>query len=286
MNTDDVLAILFALGSALTIAWGTVVRHRIAEQNGDSNPETSNVPILAAIRKPWWWAGLFSALFGYFLQIVALRFGSLLIVQPILVLKLMFTLPLASKFDHRPISKSETLWATILSIAVGVLVIFGKPTPGLSAPPAEKWAIAVAIGAVVLYGMYRFARIQYRREKALVFGLITGGIMGYLAVLSKAVVDVWVHSGFTGLIASWELYGLLFCAGLGTAVQQTSFNAGALKNSLPAMTIAEPIVAFTLGYALLREQFRVTGWQWSYVLLSIVIMIVGTFVLSRKSVED
>ncbi|WP_295645270.1 DMT family transporter [uncultured Corynebacterium sp.] len=286
MKNDDVLAILFALGSALTIAWGTVVRHRIAEQNGDSNPETSDIPILAAIRKPWWWAGLFSALFGYFLQIVALRFGSLLIVQPILVLKLMFTLPLASKFDGRRISKSETGWATVLSIAVGVLVVFGKPTPGLSAPPAEKWAVAVAIGAAVFYGMYRFARIQHRREKALVYGLITGGIMGYLAVLSKAVVDVWSHEGALGLVTSWELYGLLFCAGLGTSVQQTSFNAGALKDSLPAMTIAEPIVAFSLGYLILREQFRVSGWHWSYVIASIVLMIVGTFVLSRKSVKD
>ena len=167
-----------------------------------------------------------------------------------------------------------------------MLVIFGKPTPGLSVPPVEKWAIAVAIGAAVFYGMYRFARIQHRREKALVYGLITGGIMGYLAVLSKAVVDVWSHEGAIGLVTSWELYGLLFCAGLGTAVQQTSFNAGALKDSLPAMTIAEPIVAFSLGYLILREQFRVSGWHWSYVFAAIILMIVGTFVLSRKSVKD
>ena len=108
-------------------------------------------------------AGLFSALFGYFLQIVALRFGSLLIVQPILVLKLMFTLPLASS-SMAGASPSPKLRSHRFEHRRWCVGYFGKPTPGLSVPPVEKWAIAVAIGAAVFYGMYRFARIQHRRE--------------------------------------------------------------------------------------------------------------------------
>ena len=113
MMHNNALAVLFALASALTIAWGTVVRHRIAEQSGvavgdGSGNRAAEVPIMAAIVQPLWWAGVFSALFGYFLQIVALSFGTLLIVQPVLVLSLMFTLPLSAKYDGRRISKSET----------------------------------------------------------------------------------------------------------------------------------------------------------------------------------
>ena len=112
--------------------------------------------------------------------------------------------------------------------------------------------------------------------------------MASWATLQCCLKPWWMcdYEGAIGLVTSWELYGLLFCAGLGTAVQQTSFNAGALKDSLPAMTIAEPIVAFSLGYLILREQFRVSGWHWSYVFAAIILMIVGTFVLSRKSVKD
>lgn len=292
MMHNNALAVLFALASALTIAWGTVVRHRIAERSGSMVGENSGggrvaeVPIMAAIVQPLWWAGVFSALFGYFLQIVALSFGTLLIVQPVLVLSLMFTLPLSAKYDGRRISKSETFWAGLLTVAVAVLVILGRPTPGLSVPPLERWLIALSIGGVVLGLLYVYSGRQLRRERALILGAVTGAIMGYVAVLSKAVVDIFGHSGFAGLLLSWELYGLMAGAAIGTAVQQASFNAGALKNSLPAMTIVEPLVAFTLGYVILGESFQVSGSQWLFMAAALVTMVGATFILSRKSIDE
>ena len=123
MIENNALAVVFALGSALTIAWGTVVRHRIAIASG----ENRSGAIMDAIKQPMWWVGVASALFGYLLQIIALAFGTLLVVQPILVLSLMFTLPLSAKYDGRRISASETAWAGLLTAAVAVLVIRGNP---------------------------------------------------------------------------------------------------------------------------------------------------------------
>ncbi len=72
---------------------------------------------------------------------------------------------------------------------------------------------------------------------------------------------------------------------LGTIVQQYSFNAGALKNSLPAMTISEPIVAFSLGYLVLGEKFQVsTASGWGFMALALMAMFASTVVLSRKGV--
>ena len=110
---NNALAILFALASALTIAWGTVVRHRIAEEV--PNDDDGGAPILTVITKPLWWAGTFCALGGYGLQVIALAFGTLLVVQPILVLSLMFTLPLSARYDGRRVSLSEMTWAGLLT---------------------------------------------------------------------------------------------------------------------------------------------------------------------------
>jgi len=109
--------------------------------------------------------------------------------------------------------------------------------------------------------------------------------MGYVAVLSKAVVDVFASEGFPGLITCWEFYGLLVGAGIGTGIQQLSFNAGALKNSLPAMTIGEPIVAFILGYTLLGEKFQVHGLGWVAMGAALAVMVVSTVFLSRRGVD-
>lgn len=281
MVDNNVLAVTFALLSAITIAWGTVIRHRIALAAGEDTPTA----ILQAVRVPRWWLGVFAAVFGYFLQIVALSYGTLLIVQPVLVLSLMFTLPLSAHFDGRRISPSETAWAGLLTVAVAVLVILGKPSAERESLHLVTWLVCLLLGIVVMLGLYAWSRRVLPYIRAVILGSITGAIMGYLAVLSKLVVMIFVAEGSGGLLRSWELYGLLACAVIGTGVQQASFNAGPLKNSLPAMTVVEPLVAFLLGYLVLGEKFLVTGWQWSYVIVSIAAMAGATIVLSRKTVD-
>lgn len=285
MMHSNALAVVFALLSALTIAWGTVLRHQIAEQTSGDPDDAHRSPLLAAIMRPKWWGGVLCALAGYGLQIVALGFGTLLVVQPILVLSLMFTLPLSAKFDGRRVSRSEMFWAGLLTVAVGVLVIWGKPLPGRSIPDLDAWIVALSVGIVFFVIMGWFAGHRPNHQRALILGLITGAIMGFLAVLSKSVVAIFTENGAHGLITSWEFYGLLACAAIGTGVQQLSFNAGALKNSLPAMTIAEPIIAFILGYTLLNEKFQVHGLGWSAMAAALAVMIVSTVVLSRKGVD-
>ncbi|WPF66288.1 MULTISPECIES: DMT family transporter [unclassified Corynebacterium] len=281
---SNLLAILFALASALTIAWGTVVRHRIAEE-APADGSLKGSPFWNAISRPLWWAGTGTALLGYGLQVVALGFGTLLVVQPILVLSLMFTLPLSARYDGRRISPVEMGWASLLTAAVAILVILGKPLAGNPHPPLDRWIPALLVGAAVLILIERVAQRQIRRHKALLLGVVTGALFGYVAVLSKAVVDVFLRESVLGLLTNWETYGLILGATLGTIVQQYSFNAGALKNSLPAMTITEPIVAFSLGYAVLGERFQVTtALGWGLMGLALLAMILSTVALSRRGV--
>jgi len=285
MMHSNALAVVFALLSALTIAWGTVLRHQTAEQTSGDPDDAHRSPLLAAVMRPKWWGGLLCAATGYALQIVALGFGTLLVVQPILVLSLMFTLPLSAKFDGRRVSRPEMFWAGLLTVAVGVLVIMGRPLPGRSVPDLDAWIIALGVGVVGLAAVCWAAGRRPDNQKALLLGLVTGAVMGYVAVLSKAVVDIFTTDGVHGLVTSWEIYGLIIGATVGTGIQQLSFNAGALKNSLPAMTIAEPVVAFILGYTLLGEKFQVHGTGWLVMAAALAAMIVGTVVLSRRGVD-
>ena len=282
---SNVLAVLFALASALTIAWGTVVRHRIAEEAPDASGELRDSPILRVIRRPLWWAGLSTAFLGYGFQVVALGFGPLLIVQPILCLSLMFTLPLSSIYQKQRISKAELFWAFVLSAAVAIIVIVGNPAHGDVQPTLRRWIPALIIGGAVLIALDRFAYTRIRHEKAFFLGVVTGAIFGYVAVLSKATVNLFMTGGIDALIFNWEGYALIGMATLGTIVQQSSFNAAALRHSLPAMTVAEPFVAFALGYAVLNERFQVAGFEWLLMVLAAAAMVVSTFALSRQSLN-
>ena len=279
---SNLLAVLFALASALTIAWGTVVRHRIALRTPKDGGLRSS-PLLNALMTPMWWAGMSTAMLAYFLQTVALGFGTLLVVQPVLVLSLMFTLPLSARFNGYRLRRSEIMWASLLTVAVGIMILLGRPLPGNPHPPLDRWIPALLMGIAVMGGMWLLAQYGLKRDKALILGLITGALFGYVAVMSKAAVDIFIHQGFTGLIFNWEGYGLVLTALLGTIVQQYSFNAGELQKSLPAMTIAEPIVAFGLGYLVLGEKFQVVDWEWIVMGIALLVMIIATFALSRTS---
>ena len=232
-----------------------------------------------------WWIGTGAAVVAYVLQLIALHFGTLLIVQPILVLSLMFTLPLAAWYSRRRMPTREVVWCVTLTIAVGILVVYGRPTAGLTTPTWSQWWPAFVVGAVALAALF-VAAFNRPDESALALGTACGILYGYVALVAKAVVDIFAHEGLVALLGSWELYTLIALAGGGTVIQQYSFHAGALAHSLPAMTIMEPIVAFGLGYWVLGEKFQVeSALGWTVMAGSLIIMVVSTVVLSRIPVN-
>lgn len=289
---NNALAVLFAFASAMTIAVGTVWRHQIvlrynAEQNtpGQGGPEQkSSGGAIGAIKRPTWWLSLSLAWLAYGFQAVALAFGTLLVVQPVLVLSLLLTLLLSARVEHRRMELDETFWATVLTVAVGVLVVLGKPEPGSREARTSEWLIAVGAGAVVM-GVTAFAaKRQGPVMRAFLLGAVCGAIFGYLAVFSKTAVDAFVRGGIAELVSTWPLYALLGAAVVGTIVQQYAFSAGNLSRSLPAMKIFEPLLAYSLGMTLLGETFTVTTvWGWALMAVAVAAMFVATFFLSRKS---
>lgn len=276
---NTLLAVAFALSSALVIAWGTVVRHKIAL-------EAENSVMRTAMKRPLWWVGTFAAVVAYGLQIIALGFGTLLIVQPILVLSLMFTLPMAAWYANRKMVSNEILWSALLTAAVAILIVLGRPEAGISRPPLDRWLPALAVGLAAMLAL-AFLSTRIKSKRALLLGIVCGTLYGYVAVLSKAVVDIFRDEGTLPLLASWEFYALVGSAGIGTVLQQYSFHSGPLTQSLPAMTIMEPIVAFSLGYIVLNEKFRVDSiLGWTTMAIALLVMIYGTVQLSQRPLQS
>ncbi|OHR35498.1 hypothetical protein HMPREF3042_08885 [Corynebacterium sp. HMSC074C05] len=325
---NDLLAAILALLSALSIAWGTVIRHNLS---GTLEEGTSTLRGVAkTLKLPRWWLGSGLAIAGYVFQVAALAFGTLLLVQPLLVMKLMLTLPLAAKVNSRRISRSEMIWSVALTFAVATLVLLGKPTAGSTDIPTYLWGWALAAGGVVTCGLYA-AAVQWpntgtgsgsnagsgsntsdspaiadrsstdnstgstsdtkqrgvlrQNPKALLLGTATGWLYGFVALLSKSVVDTYVNGGLVQLLLSWELWLLVALAVIGVGLQQAAFNAGPLQASLPAMTVVEPIVAFSLGYIVLGERFQAVGVQWVALFIALATMISATIVLAARPAE-
>src|SRR5690348_7990362 len=110
------------------MAIGIVVRQR-ATMDVPSEDGVSTRMISTLLRRPLWWAGTGSAILGFVFQALALVKGSLILVQPILVSALLFTLPLSARLSGRRVSRAEWLWAGLLTAGLAVFVLLAKPGP-------------------------------------------------------------------------------------------------------------------------------------------------------------
>lgn len=276
--------VVLALGAALCIAVGTVVRQRTAAQV----PVESNGalgPIGSLVKQPIWWVGTVVGILGYALQAAALGMGSLLLVQPLLVLSLLFALPLGARFAHRTISAAEWMWAAALTASVAILVVVGDPKPGVERAEARHWIVVCLIGLPFVALCVLASRKASGPRKALLLGISGGALFGVAAVLTKGVVHL-VSRGVVPLLTSVELYALSAVAVAAITLQQSAFQAGALQASLPATTVMEPVVASALGFVVLGE-YLATGRGGGVVLVvALVAMVAATVALARSSARD
>jgi len=291
MHKSDI-ATLLALGAALFIAVGDVIQQRSAHDVTDE--QVGHVALfLRLLRDKQWWLGSLVAAGGFGLQAAALGFGSVLLVQALLVTSLLFALPLSARFAGRRITRSQWMWAVLLAAAVAVIVTVGDPSHGQSRAGLQMWIWVLAtLGPLLvlcLVGARVFAGGQERSDPgngtgkpvaAVLLGLVAGSLWGLFAVLTKGVVDQ-LDRGIPAVLRLPELYPWAVVAVAATAVQQSAFRAGSMAASLPAVTISEPLVGSVLGVAILGEMLRPGRNGWVGLGIAVAVMVVATVELAR-----
>jgi hypothetical protein len=205
-----------------------------------------------------WLAGIAADAVAVLLQIVALHYGALAVVQPLLISGLLFAL-LLRPLHHQPIGQRELGWALVVSLAlVGFLALAGtagrsSTTAGVDRLPA---IIAGIVGLVLAAGCVAVAHRQRPGgTSAAMLGVAVGITYAGAAALLKAVGDVAVH-GPRALLTSWQLYTVFVIGVLGLLLNQLAFQAGPLTASLPAIATVNPLASITIGVLVYDETVR------------------------------
>ena len=239
MVKEDI-AVLLALGAALFIAVGDVLHQRSAH-DVTGEPVGHLELFMRLLRDGRWWLGSLVAAAGFAFQAPALGLGWALLVQALLVCALLFALPLSARVAHRSVTRWEWLWAVVLACCVAMIVTIGNPQAGQSRASLETWlAVVAVIGPALLCVLG--ARVWSGSASAVLLALVSGTLWGLFAVLTKGVVGR-LDDGIWAVVRTPELYAWALVAIAGTAWQQSAFRAGTMTASLPAMTVAEPVVA-------------------------------------------
>lgn len=276
------VVVMLALLAALCAAVGIVVR-QLATEHVPAEHGMSRVMVTSLLRNPLWWAGTGTAVAGYAFQALALSYGSLLLVQPLLVSCLLFALPISARIAGERVTRAEWGWAVLLTAGLAVFVLVGRPAEGNFAPTTAAWiAVTVVCVPLIVYCIVGAARALGTR-RAVLLSIAVGVMFGWVALLTKLCVHRLEHGGPSAVLTTSAPYLLVLVAAVGTVLQQSAFHAGALQTSVPTMIVLEPVAAVLLGIVLLGEQLTVHGPAVLVLPVAVAAMLAATVALGRDT---
>ena len=132
-------------------AFATVLQ-RIGVEEAEPLSRASHHLMAAVIKRPVWFAGLVLTTGSFLLQALALSFGNLSTVQPIMVTEILFLVVILGTWFHHQLHWTD--WLAVLGTAVGlgVFLALSYSKEGHSSPTKFDWMLLLfaAVGAIAL----------------------------------------------------------------------------------------------------------------------------------------
>lgn len=277
-----VSVVVLALASAASYGLATVLQHRVV---ADQPQSLSMRPGLLArlVRRPMWLVGNLLDGVGYLFQFLALRRGSLALVEPLLVTSLAFAIAVAAWLDHRRVTPAEMGSSGLIAAGLALFLVVARPGAGYPHAPATAWvlltvAIALACALAVLA-----ARRAAPARKALLLAGGAGTSFGYVAALTERTGHL-LDAGVVHALRTWEPYALLAGGAATLLLTQSAFHAGPLRLSLPTLTVVQPLVAVAIGIGIFGERVASRGAAVPLEAIGLVLATAGVFALARSPV--
>ncbi len=275
-----VLSVSLAVLAAWANAAASVLQRKADREEPDDRTGLAMLWDLA--HKPAWIAGIAAVVVGFLLQVGALATGPIALVQPILVLELGFTLLLAGAVFHSRLHHRE--WTAVLGMSIGLAVLLFALQPSGGRPGEASllaWALGTGATLVIVGVLVGLARRRRNAARAALLGVATGMGFGFTAALVSAITATYAAHQLRGVLTAWQTYLLIVVGPLFFFLLQQALQAGRLVASQPALTLSNPILAFSFGIAVFGEHVRGGGWL-ALALFGAVLIGIATVMLARS----
>jgi drug/metabolite transporter (DMT)-like permease len=273
------VVIVESVVGAAFFAVSSVLEQQAASEQPAAQSLRVNLLVVLARRRRWL-LGMAAGVAGYAMQFIALRKGSLALVQPILVTGLVMALLGSAFAQHRRLSRRE--WLANLQILGGVALFIAAAQPGRGHPLGSTvgWILLAVVATAVVATLVTLSRGSPQR-RSLALGAATGIVFGATSAITERTSHrLGISLGHA--LSDWSPYVLIVVSIGGLLLNQSAFQAGDLKWSLPAITVLEPLVAILIGQALFHEHIATGALHVTGETLGLVSMVLGVIVLARS----
>lgn len=288
------IGIILALLSGVALSIGTQFQHRgvaaVDERAaGGAKAGFTFAHLRGLMARPSWLIGTLTLGAAIVLQLVALWYAPLSVVQPLGAVALVITAILNARLSRTRLT-GRAIFAIVLCVGgIGLFVtlaaLYAHVRPITS---TELTTVLIALGALLLlWGvLYAFFR---KRPHPLFYIVAAGTVFGFLATLAKVVigrVQTLIESGWQFGAEEWLtigcLVGIIAATVLGGFFVQNAHLYGPPDLVVAGLTVIDPIVAVTIGSLVLGETANAPVWATAVMLATGVVAVIGVFTLARQ----
>ncbi|MET0296784.1 MAG: DMT family transporter [Microbacterium sp.] len=293
ISSYPVVGILLAVLSAALLTLGNALQSRgVARASGGGALGASQT--WALVRQPVWLGG--TALFGaaILVQLGALAFAPLIVVQPVGVVALVFASLLTAAVTKTAPRIGEVVAIAVCVVSLGVFVtVAASVSDQTTITDAQLVAVLIVLLAVLAltFAALTVWRGRGRTVPPVAYVLLGGLYSGFVATLGKTVI-LRIQTAFsshdirlddTNLLTIACVAGIAVAGALSIWFVQTAHTVNSPQVVVAGLTVVDPFVAVILGITVLNEAANAPGWSFAVFAAAGAAAMWGVWSLARTS---
>ncbi|MEV8268432.1 DMT family transporter [Microbacterium sp. NPDC076911] len=289
------IGIALALVSAAVLSAGNLLQSRgVQASRSRSASARSGLPAMSLMRNRVWLLGALLLGCAILLQMGALVFAPLMVVQPLGVTALIFAVLISALVLKKRPTKQVLLAIAVCVIGVAIFVtVAALVSTQRAVTDVELIEVLVVLGGVLAVAAI-FLIVDRRRATPPIMWVLLGGVFSaFVATLGKTVIlriqtalrthDFIVDS--TNVLTISCLVGIGVAGALSIFFVQRSHVTNRPDVVLAGLTVVDPAVAVAMGMAVLGEASTAPPWAFLAFAIGGAIAAAGVIMLSRAEQE-
>ncbi len=236
------------------------------------------------LRRPIWYVGLAAMIGSFVFQATALGFGSLSVVQPLMVTELVFLVVILRVWFGSPLGWREAIGTVLTVVGLAGFLAMSNTGGGTTFPTTSGWVImtiACLASIAICVACTRLRSRSSRTWRSAWFGAAAAISFSLSAAFTKATTILFSH-GFWQIFAHWQPYAITVAGLAGLVLTQDAFHAGPITASQATLTIVDPIASVVIGVSLFGDDLRGGIGALAFDAAALSVMCAGLFVLSQS----
>jgi drug/metabolite transporter (DMT)-like permease len=274
------MVFIFALAAAIANAL-TSIFQRIGVEDAPADSTLTLSLMRHALRRAIWLGGFALMILSFLCQAIALHFGQLSEVQPVLTLELLFLVFVLAVWFRFSVGSREYFGALAAGSGLAGFLVFADPQAGTALPPSWEWAVAaLACGGAMTLAV-ALARRGPRAWRAAMFGTASGIGFAFTAALIKAVGDYFARD-WVSIFERPQTAGLVVFGLASVFLAQNAYHAGPIVASQSTIVLVDPLVSILIGVGLFGDNLRTSGAWGPLEAISLLLLFAGAFWLLQS----